>query len=85
MSAWSVAEVVAHAPAPVIGSNGAAIADDPAVGRMVCGASPWRRTSPGASAAQLPAVYGPPDAAAFGHVCVYVVTPWKGRRPMPLT
>ncbi len=70
MSAWSVAEVVAHAPGPVIGSNGAAIAVEPAVGRIVCGAGDVepdlarRELRPG------PAVNGPPTAAAFGHVCV---------------
>src|SRR5687768_12557973 len=78
VSAWSAAEEVAHAPGPVIGSNGAAIAVDPAVGRIVCGAAESNRISPGASCGQLGAAYGPPDAAAFGQVCVYVVTPWKG-------
>ena len=70
MSAWSVADDVAHAPAPVSGSNGAAIAVEPAVGRIVCGAGESNRISPGASYGHVGAAYGPPDAAAFGQVWV---------------
>ena len=85
VSGWSVAELVAHAPPPVIGSNVAAIADEPAVGKIVFGVASFRCTSPGASDAHVGAVYGPPEAAEFGHVSVSAFTPVKGKLPMPLT
>ena len=85
MSAWSVAEFVAQAPGPVIGSNVAAIVFEPAVGRIVFGAASSMRTSPGASDAQLGAVNGPPEVDAFGHVVVIAVTPWNGTLPTPFT
>ena len=70
VSAWSADAEVAHAPGPVIGSNGAAIEGEPAVGRIVCDAGESNRISPGATCAQVGAAKGPPDAAAFGQVCV---------------
>jgi hypothetical protein len=58
VSAWSAAELLAQAPPPVIGSKVAAIAFEPAVGRIVFGVPSVIRTSPGASAAQFAAVTG---------------------------
>ena len=92
--AWSAAGAVAQAPPPAIGSN-AGPAWSLTDGRDHLRVRSTKRTSPGASSAQVGARNGrsvlgssngpvaPPDGPP--QACVSVCTPWNGAEPSPLT
>ena len=77
--------VWAQAPPPKIGSKATPTFAEspPGVGAMVRAALRRIRTSPGAMPAQVRAVKGPAEGAAFGQVWVRARTPWKGSAPLP--
>ena len=77
--------VVAQAPPPKTGSTTLLTALLPPLERRTCAAAARTRISPGCSAAHVRATNGPPEGAAFGHVCVSAVTSAAGLGEPPLT